>query len=156
MKSAGTPVGTSVQSSLSAKKSMKRSRILYARNPETTFIPTTDPIILQNSIDRRKRRVARHQTDNRQNFGSSGPLAIVAGTADTKNDENTLEMKPVSSSALIVQNNNIGKEGAKKKILNTNRESGTIIVVCFYTFLYLYGDSTYSVVLLCFVFPNLL
>mmetsp|Transcript_2394 Transcript_2394/g.4480 ORF Transcript_2394/g.4480 Transcript_2394/m.4480 type:complete len:481 (+) Transcript_2394:283-1725(+) len=78
---------------LSARHSLKRSRILYAVDPQSAFIPSTDPTILQNSINRRKRRVTQvvHPDDGKQ----SNALAIV----NSSNDDggNFLQMQPLSS-----------------------------------------------------------
>uniref|UniRef100_A0A7S4AVS6 Uncharacterized protein n=1 Tax=Pseudo-nitzschia australis TaxID=44445 RepID=A0A7S4AVS6_9STRA len=129
-------------SAISAKNSLKRSRILYAVNPQTAFIPTTDPLILQTSIDRRKRRSGRHQINNRfQNQGTAtnnggGMLAIKGGAAVATSE---LQMKPLSSSsALTIQNanNNNGKEDTKKKFLNSNNNGGGILVVGFVKYLF--------------------
>ena len=138
MTSSGNPLGsgdTSINSSssasLSAKNSLKRSRILYAINPQTTFIPTTDPIVLQNSIDRRKRQVIRNNIDHRQKSGSNGTLAIVTTTQGDGDNGGALKMKPVSSSALAIQNKGTGKEDTKKTILKNNKQGGGILVVSF-------------------------
>ena len=170
MPSSGAPVNNGDESNrysslaaLSAKNSLKRSRILYAVNPQMAFIPTSDPVILQNSIDRRKRQVIRHQIDHRQKSESDGTLAIVAATGGSSTNNSTLQMKPLSSSALIIQNNNTGKDDTKKKIRNSDSKGGSILVVSFwYLFVHICGyncirDSSYcnvSRLILVFLFPQ--
>ena len=133
-------------SSLSAKSSLKRSRVLYAMNPQTAFIPTADPTILNDSINRRKQRVSRHyqQIDHRGN----GTLAIVAdypanGASSINN--NTLQMKPLSSSlssssvtssAMAIQKSNVTRKGEERNTTNDNKSGGILVVriyvcVCF-------------------------
>jgi len=124
----GATTNISTPLSLSAKNSLKRSRILYATNPHTAFIPTTDPTILQNSIDRRKRRIIRNQIDIRQKSGGNGTLAIVAATGDSGDSASALRMKPVSSSALTIQNKDVGKDVSKNKILKDENQGGGILV----------------------------
>jgi hypothetical protein len=142
MPSSETPVGNgaattndvSSLASLSAKNSLKRSRILYATNPENAFIPTTDPVVLQNSIDRRRKtRIIRNQIDHRQTSGSNGTLAIVAAADNRGGNGSALQMNPVSSSALAIQNQGIGKEDSKKEILKNDNQGGGILVVRFET-----------------------
>jgi hypothetical protein len=129
----GATTNISTPLSLSAKNSLKRSRILYATNPHTAFIPTTDPTILQNSIDRRKRRIIRNQIHNRQKSGGDGTLAIVAAATDSGDSASELRMKPVSSSALTIQNKDVGKDVSKNKILKDKNQGGGILVVSFET-----------------------
>jgi hypothetical protein len=125
-------------SSLSAKSSLKRSRVLYAMNPQTAFIPTADPTILNDSINRRKQRVSRHhqQIDHRGN----GTLAIVAeypanGASSINN--NTHQMKPLSSSlssssvtssAMAIQKSNVTRKGEEKNTTNDNKGGGILVV----------------------------
>ena len=125
-------------SSLSAKSSLKRSRVLYAMNPQTAFIPTADPTILNDSINRRKQRVSRHyqQIDHRGN----GTLAIVAdypanGASSINN--NTLQMKPLSSSlssssvtssAMAIQKSNVTRKGEERNTTNDNKSGGILVV----------------------------
>ncbi len=128
MASSGTNAVDSAASSISAKNSMKRARILYATNPQTAFLPATDPVILQRSIDRRKRKVIRNQIDPRQNSGNA--LALITGTADNGNV--ALRMNPVSStsSALAIQNPGEGtSEATKKKAPMNDNPGGGILVV---------------------------
>lgn len=112
--------------SISAKSSLKRSRILYAVNPQTAFIPTIDPVILQQSIDRRKRKITHQQIDHRPNTGANGMLAI---EGDSSSASSRLEMKPVTSSALTIQNNSTTSAETKTKKLSNDNSGGGILVV---------------------------
>lgn len=74
--------------SISAQNSLKRSRILHDVNPQSAFVPMSDPSLLQASINRRKRRVKPKQ--QQQQGTSSNALALISdGTSD-----NT--MKPIT------------------------------------------------------------
>jgi hypothetical protein len=125
-------------SSLSAKNSLKRSRVLYAMNPQTAFIPTADPTIVNDSINRRKQRVSRHhqQIDHRGN----GTLAIVteyAANGTSSSNDNTLQMKPllsslssssVTSSDMAIQKSNVTRKGEEKNTTNDNKGGGILVV----------------------------
>jgi len=132
MPASETPVGNgaaTTNASLSAKNSLKRSRILYATNPQNAFIPTTDPIVLQSSIDRRRKtRIIRNQI-NRQTSGSNGTLAIVAAADHSGDNGSALKMNPVPSSALAVQHQGTGQEDSKKKNLKNDNQGGGGILV---------------------------
>ncbi len=116
--------GISAQASLSAKSSLKRTRILYATNPQTAFLPTTDPVILQRSIDRRKRKVIRNEIDHKQS-ANKGTLALIT----TNDKESSLRMDPVpakSSTTLAIHG-----EPTKKKVgTNDNPGGGILVVSC--------------------------
>lgn len=98
---------------ISARHSLKRARVLYAVDPQSAFIPSTDPTILQASINRRKRRssLPTTQTEGKQ----SDALAIVTENSG----DPTLQMKPVASeaskisSALTIQGNGSTTESKK-------------------------------------------
>jgi len=114
-------------SAFSAKNSLKRSRVVYAVNPQTAFIPNTDPTILNNSINRRKRR--HHRIDHRQNSRTDGTLAIVVEDSGIK--DNALQMKPLSSSVMTIQNKVTGQgDDTKKKNISNGNKAGVILVVC--------------------------
>jgi hypothetical protein len=137
MPSSETPVGNdaaTTNASLSAKNSLKRSRILYATNPQTAFIPSTDPIVLQSSIDRRRKtRIIRNKIDHRQTSDSNGTLAIVAAADHSGDNGSALKMNPVSSSALAVQHHGTGQEEVKKQNPKNDNQGGGILVVRFET-----------------------
>jgi hypothetical protein len=111
---------------LSAQNSLKRSRILYATNPQSAFLPSTDPVILQNSMNRRysKRRVV---ATKEQNTTNSNALAIV------NNEQDELQMKPISatttqgvsggSTALTFHGNSMEADNNNKK-----KTSGILVV----------------------------
>jgi len=112
-------------SAFSAKNSLKRSRVVYAVNPQTAFIPNTDPTILNNSINRRKRR--HHRIDHRQNSRTDGTLAIVVEDSGIK--DNALQMKPLSSSVMTIQNKVTRKgDDTKKKNVRNDNKAGVILV----------------------------
>mmetsp|Transcript_39596 Transcript_39596/g.44595 ORF Transcript_39596/g.44595 Transcript_39596/m.44595 type:complete len:485 (+) Transcript_39596:123-1577(+) len=112
-------------SAFSAKNSLKRSRVVYAVNPQTAFIPNTDPTILNNSINRRKRR--HHRIDHRQNSRTDGTLAIVVEDSGIK--DNALQMKPLSSSVMTIQNKVTGQgDDTKKKNISNGNKAGVIVV----------------------------
>mmetsp|Transcript_54777 Transcript_54777/g.61234 ORF Transcript_54777/g.61234 Transcript_54777/m.61234 type:complete len:485 (-) Transcript_54777:198-1652(-) len=112
-------------SAFSAKNSLKRSRVVYAVNPQTAFIPNTDPTILNNSINRRKRR--HHRIDHRQNSRTDGTLAIVVEDSGIK--DNALQMKPLSSSVMTIQNKVTGQgDDTKKKNISNGNKAGVILV----------------------------
>jgi hypothetical protein len=115
---------------LSAQNSLKRSRMLYATNPQSAFIPSTDGLIYQNSIRRRSTR-RRLTTQNRSQQGSSASSHTLAVFNPDNNqaDDNVLQMKPISSAtdstALTVHGNHTETRNQKKKMSN----GGGILVV---------------------------
>jgi hypothetical protein len=80
----------------SAHNSLKRSRILYAVNPQSTFLPSVDPSILSASIARRKRRV-KPQQQQQQQHANSGSNALALISNDTTSNTNNA----AGSTALI-------------------------------------------------------
>jgi hypothetical protein len=123
----------------SAHNSLKRSRILYAVNPQSTFLPSVDPSILSASIARRKRRVQPHQQQNQHNAKSGSNALALISSDPTMNP-------PAGSTALI------SPTGAN----NTDNNTATGILVVRYVSpgVYFYISSS----LLCddFIFCFLL
>lgn len=134
-KNGGDGKSYSSLSAFSAENSLKRSRVVYAVNPQTAFIPNTDPTILNNSINRRKRR--HHRIDYRQKSRTDGTLAIVAEDSGIK--DNALQMKPLSSSVMTIQNKVAGKgDDTNKKNASNGNKAGGILVVCVCVFACVY------------------
>lgn len=77
----------------SADHSIKRARILYNVNPETTFLPGVDPTLMSLSVGRRKRRLKLAASAGSQPAISSSSTALAMIT-DSSGPET---MKPLSS-----------------------------------------------------------
>lgn len=111
---------------LSAKNSMKRARIIFDVNPESAFIPGTDPTILQRSINRRRRRVLVSR-DASQQFSSSA-LALVIPVHEGRQGMGH-QMKPISafdgvtSGALTTQATDNSGEAT-----NSTKPTGILVV----------------------------
>jgi hypothetical protein len=101
---------------LSARHSLKRARVLYAVDPQSAFIPSTDPTILQASLNRRKQRTGGVAPKRQQQGQTSDALAIV--TEDYADNSTTIQMKPVASertsTALTVQGGTSQRDETKK------------------------------------------
>jgi hypothetical protein len=109
---------------LSARHSFKRARVLYAIDPQSAFIPSTDPTILQASLNRRKQRMSGVAPKRQQQQGqTSDALAIV--TEDYADNSTTIQMKPVASertsTALTVQ-------GGTSQGDETKKSAGILVV----------------------------
>jgi hypothetical protein len=118
---------------LSARHSLKRARVLYAVNPSSAFIPSTDPTILQASINRRRKRsIISSEEEGNTRSNNSGPSnktnydALVIATDNNNhnqhNNNTTLQMKPVvASEALTIP-------GRTSKTEVTNKTGGILVV----------------------------
>ena len=105
--------------SISAQNSVKRSRILYDVTAETTFLPTTDPTILQASIARRKRRIQPKLQQNQAK--TSNALTLVTDDSSTMRPITPgTQTNAATSSALALTdepNSGAGKPQAASGIL---------------------------------------
>ncbi|VEU38437.1 unnamed protein product [Pseudo-nitzschia multistriata] len=100
------------QPSRSAAHSLKRSRLLYAVDKTSAFLPGADPTILQRSIDRRKRRVPLGAAVP-PSPGAASLLAIEPGRETKTNTKTTTMMAPLNKSALALRSDEPGNANAK-------------------------------------------
>jgi len=115
--------------SFSAKNSLRRSRLIYAQSPDSAFIPSTDVNILNESINRRKRRVSRHHSGNTNHLKKSqndGALAIItAEESGTKVNALQMSPLPLPLSVTTVQ----GEVNIKKKnSTNESKDDGMLVL----------------------------
>jgi hypothetical protein len=88
---------------LSAHTSLKRARVLFDVNPYAAFVPTTDPIVAQASLERRIRRSQppqqqQHLGLNHPGGSSSQALAVISTDGTTTAPSSS----KVSSSTLTI------------------------------------------------------
>jgi hypothetical protein len=117
--SSSIEASSSSLAALSAQQSLKRSRVLYDVNPQTTFLPGVDPTILQASINRRKRRVQPQQQQQQryqQEQGQTNALALVSEG-----------MKPLPASS-NVNNNNASSKALIRAGDATEKPTGILVV----------------------------
>ena len=125
------PEYLSAKNSLSARHSIRRARMLFARTPVTAFIPDVDPKIRQNSINRRKRRIISKQIDNHpKSKNNKSSLAIIAASDGSANNGSAISMEPLASAALAIRNEDTKKSKSRQKILEDDNPGGGILVVC--------------------------
>jgi hypothetical protein len=121
---------------LSARHSLKRARVLYAVNPLLAFVPSTDPTIFQDSINRRRRRhtasfIEQQQKDGSNRTSRSSCDTLVIATDDNINNNNThttLRMKPVVSDGSNVSSALSISNGASNT--KANKTAGILVVRC--------------------------
>ncbi|KAG7366402.1 serine/threonine protein kinase [Nitzschia inconspicua] len=103
---------------LSARHSLKRARVLYCVDPQSTFLPSTDPAILQASLNRRKRRSA--VPVQTKEIKQSDALALLPDDGQHNDNNTIIQMMPVASelsntsTALTVQGGK-SSDGDKSK-----------------------------------------
>lgn len=105
--------------------------MIYAQSPDSAFIPSTDVNILNESINRRKRRVSRHHSGNTNHLKKSqndGALAIItAEESGTKVNALQMSPLPLPLSVTTVQ----GEVNIKKKNSTNESKDDGMLVVCF-------------------------
>ena len=111
---------------LSARNSLKRSRVLFAVNPQSAFIPSEDPTITQAALNRRKRRVAAQQQPN-SHANQSNALVV----ATSQENDAGLQMKPVSrvdNSTALTISGSTEKIDSNDNSNNSNKGGGILVV----------------------------
>jgi hypothetical protein len=81
---------TSSLAALSAHTSLKRARVLFDVNPYAAFVPTTDPIVAQASLERRIRRSQPPQQHSSQALAVISTDVTTTGPSTSKVSSSTL------------------------------------------------------------------